>query len=350
MRYGQRGARSDSPPAGITAEIVRMEGRTLGKSGIKVSPMGLGCWAIGGPYWAGETPLGWGEVDDEESIAAIHRGLELGITFFDTADVYGTGHSERVLARALDRRRDEVAIATKFGCMFDEAKKQNLGMNGDRAYIREACEASLRRLNTDRIDLYQFHWNDGPLGRATEVQATLESLVDAGKIRAYGWSTDFPDRARAWAGGRHFASVQHELNVITDAPAVVGLCEELHLASINRGPLAMGLLTGKYATDSRVTGADVRGAGSPAWMKYFKDGQPNPEWLAKLAAVREILKSGGRTLAQGSLAWLWARSPQTIPIPGFRTVAQVEENCGALRHGPLTPDQMRAIAGLLAAT
>lgn len=323
-----------------------MDTRSLGKSGIKVSPMGLGCWAIGGPFWSGTTPLGWGEVDDTESIAAIHRGLELGITFFDTADVYGAGHSERVLARALAGKRDEVVLATKFSSTFDEQTRQALGPKADPDYIRSACEASLRRLNTDHIDLYQYHWNEGPLDRAAEVRATLEALVAAGKIRAYGWSTDFPERARAWAGGKHYATVQHEMNVITDAPALIAVCEELGLASINRGPLAMGLLTGKYASGTRVAGADVRSEQSPAWMKYFKDGKPAPEWLAKLTAVREILKSGGRTLAQGALAWLWARSPQTIPIPGFRTVAQVEENCGALRHGPLTPDQMRQIAGL----
>jgi len=330
--------------------IANMTSRTLGKSGITVSPMGLGCWAIGGPFWSGATPLGWGEVDDKESIAAIHRGLDLGITFFDTADVYGTGHSEQVLGQALQGRRHEVAVATKFSSVFDAAARQVTGRKNDPAYIRQACEDSLRRLNTDRIDLYQYHWNDGPLESAAEVQATLEALVTAGKIRAYGWSTDFPERARAWAGGEHYATVQHEMNVITDAPGIVAVCEELGLASINRGPLAMGLLTGKYAAGTRVAGADVRSEQSPAWMKYFKDGKPAPEWLAKLAAVREILTSHGRTLTQGALAWLWARSPQTIPIPGFRTVAQVEENCGALRHGPLTTEAMREIAGLLAAT
>lgn len=326
-----------------------METRSLGRSGIRVSPLGLGCWAIGGPAWSGDTPIGWGEVDDHESIAAVQRGLELGVTFLDTADVYGAGHSERVLAKALAGRRSQVVIATKFSCLFDEATRQSSGMSADPAYIRRACEASLRRLNTDVIDLYQYHWNDGPLDRAAEVQATLEALVAAGKIRAYGWSTDFPDRMRAFVGGPHYATVQHEMNVITDAPAVVQLCEELGLASINRGPLAMGLLTGKYTAATRVAGADVRGLGSPAWMKYFQNGKPNPEWLAKLAAVREILTSGGRTLAQGAIAWLWARSPQTIPIPGFRTVAQVEENCGALRLGPLAPKQMREIAKLLGA-
>lgn len=324
-----------------------MEKRTLGKSGIEVSPMGLGCWAIGGPFWAGDTSLGWGEVDDDVSIAAIHRGLELGITFFDTADVYGTGQSERVLAQALAGRRGDVVIATKFGSTYDESTRQNTGKSADSAYIRTACEASLRRLNTDAIDLYQFHWNDGPLERADEMRDTLEALVEEGKIRAYGWSTDFPERARAFAGGAHFASVQHEMNVITDSPAVLAVCEELGLASINRGPLAMGLLTGKYVSGTKVAGADVRSEHSPEWMKYFRNGVPNPEWLEKLASIREILTSGGRTLSQGALAWLWARSPNTIPIPGFRTPEQVEENCGALEKGPLTAGQMGEIAKLL---
>lgn len=220
--------------------------RPLGKSGINVSPMGLGCWAIGGPFWAGETPLGWGEVDDNESIAAIRRGLDLGVTFFDTADVYGTGHSERVLARALGASRREVVVATKFGTTHDEATRQATGSSDSPAYIRRACEASLRRLNTDVIDLYQYHWNDGPLETAAAVQDTLEALVDEGKIRAYGWSTDFPERARLWADGTHCAAIQHEMNVLADAPAIVEDCEASGLASINRGPLAMGLLTGKY--------------------------------------------------------------------------------------------------------
>ena len=170
--------------------------RPLGRSGIQVSAMGLGCWAIGGPFWFGETPSGWGEVDDDESIRAIHAGLDLGINFFDTSDVYGTGHSERVLAHAFEGRRDKVVIATKFGNTFDEATRQGTGSDASPEYIRSACEASLRRLNTDYIDLYQFHLNGYPPEKAAPVRDTLEELVAAGKIRAYGWSTDFPDSAR----------------------------------------------------------------------------------------------------------------------------------------------------------
>jgi aryl-alcohol dehydrogenase-like predicted oxidoreductase len=171
--------------------------------------------------------------------------------------------------------------------------------------------------------------------------------VAEGKIRAYGWSTDFPERARVFAEGEHCAAIQLELNVFDDNGALIDLCEQENLAAINRGPLAMGLLTGKYMAGASLASDDVRGDRSPEWMKYFKDGKPNPEFLKKLDAIRNILTSGGRTLAQGALAWLWARSQNTIPIPGFRTVKQVEENAGALQHGPLTPEQMREIDTLL---
>ena len=180
--------------------------RTLGRSEIEVSAMGLGCWAIGGPFWRGDTPVGWGEVDDDESIRAIHRALDLGVTFFDTADVYGAGHSERVLARALKGVRESVVIATKFGNVFDEATKQITGSDASPAYIKRACEASLRRLETDYIDLYQFHLNGYEAGKGAKVRDTLEALVAEGKIRAYGWSTDFPDRARVFAEGDHCAA------------------------------------------------------------------------------------------------------------------------------------------------
>lgn len=318
--------------------------RTLGRSGIEISAMGLGCWAIGGPFWRGETPVGWGVVDDEESIRAIHRGLELGIDFFDTSDVYGTGHSERVLGRALAGRRERVVIATKFGNVFDEATRQVTGADASPAAVRQACEASLRRLNTDRIDLYQFHLGDHPLAEAGAVRDTLEALVAEGKIRSYGWSTDDPERARFFAEGEHCAAIQHQMNVLDDRAEMIGVVEQSNLASINRGPLAMGLLTGKYTATSRSLPLDdVRSERSPQWMIYFKDGRPHPDWLKSLDAVRAILCSEGRTLAQGSLAWLWARTAQAIPIPGFRTVAQVEENCAAIARGPLTDEQMLEI-------
>jgi len=322
--------------------------RTLGRSEIEVSALGMGCWAIGGPFWSGETPVGWGEVDDEESIRAIHKALDLGVNLFDTANVYGAGHSERVLARAFDGRRAQVVIATKFNALFDETTRQVTSWSStSRESIRNACEDSLRRLNTDYIDLYQFHDNGYPADKAAPIRETLEELVKEGKIRSYGWSTDFPERAQVFAQGPKCSAVQLQLNVLDDNPAMIALCEKENLAALNRGPLAMGLLTDKYTTEIKIAADDVRGEKSPEWMKYFKDGKPNPEWAAKRDAIREILRSKGRSIAQGALAWNWARSEKTLPIPGFRTVAQVRENAGAMQFGPLTTEQMNEINKLL---
>ena len=204
-----------------------MATRTLGRSGIQVSPMGFGCWAIGGPYWAGEQPLGWGEVDDEESVRALHRALDLGITFFDTADIYGAGHSERVLGRALAGRRDEVVIATKFGNLGDEAARQHVGTDTSPDHVARACEASLRRLGTDHVDLYQLHVQGLPPDVAIPLRDACESLVARGLVRVYAWSTDSPDEASLFAEGPHCAAVQHELNVLNDDPAMLDLCDRL---------------------------------------------------------------------------------------------------------------------------
>jgi aryl-alcohol dehydrogenase-like predicted oxidoreductase len=320
-------------------------GRVLGHSGIEVSQIGFGCWAIGGPFSMDGRPDGWGETDDDESVAAVRRALELGITFFDTADVYGAGHSEEVLGRALAGRRDEVVIATKFGYTFDAAQRAITGEDASPAYIRRACRASLRRLGTDRIDLYQLHVGDLPAGQAPEVAGTLEELVAEGPIRAYGWSTGDPQRVAAFASGAHCAAIQHPLNVLADAPAILAVCDAHDLASINNSPLAMGLLTGKYGPAAQLPPDDVRA--TQPWVSYFTGGRPAPVWLARLDAVREVLTTGGRTLAQGALGWLLARSPRTVPIPGIRTAAQAEQNAAALRLGPLPAAEMTEIARLL---
>lgn len=317
--------------------------RTLGRSGIEVSALGLGCWAIGGLWQWLDGPGGWGEVDDSESIRAIHAALENGITFFDTAANYGTGHSERILAQALAGRRAQVVIATKFGFVVDEAGKRVSRFDQDEQVIedvRTACEASLRRLNTDYIDLFQLHVWDFPAEPAVAVRAELEALVQEGKIRAYGWSTDSVESAQVFAEGEHCASIQHDLNVMMDAPEMLALCEKLNLASVNRSPLARGALTGKYSKDTIFAKNDVR---RDEWSvgKFFTPT------LEKLEALRSILTSDGRTLTQGALAWVLTRSPKTIPIPGFRTVKQVQENAGVLQSALLTPEQMNEIDGLL---
>ncbi|MFI1719884.1 aldo/keto reductase [Streptomyces sp. NPDC020489] len=319
--------------------------RTLGRSGIDVSPLGFGCWAIGGEWSTLDgQPLGWGKVDDDESVRAIRRALDLGVTFFDTADVYGTGHSERVLGRALGKRRAEVVVATKWGNLFDERTRTLNGQDASTEYLREALTASLARLDTDYVDLYQFHLSDAHPEHGARLRDACEELVREGLIRAYAWSTDDPARAAVFAEGKHCVAVQHALNVLQDAPEMLALCEESDLASINRSPLAMGLLAGKRQGPQ--DSGDIRST-PPAWMRGFTTEGADADWLARVDALRSLLTSNGRTLAQGALAWIWARSPRTVPIPGFRSVEQAEQNAGAMEKGPLSADQLTEIDRLL---
>ncbi|WP_089013257.1 aldo/keto reductase [Micromonospora inositola] len=320
--------------------------RTLGRSGIEVSALGMGCWAIGGPLWGdGGQPFGWGEVDDDESIRSIHRALDLGVTLFDTASNYGAGHSERVLGRALAGRRDRAVIATKFGNRSDEASRRWTGTDASPAFAVTSLEESLRRLGTDHVDLYQLHLNELPASAALDLVDTLEGLVAQGKIRAYGWSTDNPASARAFAeAGPHCAAIQHDESVLKDNPEMFAVCDALDLASLNRGPLAMGLLTG---ATRKVGSDDVRGS-APDWLVWFTDGRPTPQWSARVAEIRDALTADGRTLAQGALGWLLARSPRTLPIPGCRTMAQADENFATLALGPLPADAFAEVERLLA--
>jgi aryl-alcohol dehydrogenase-like predicted oxidoreductase len=315
--------------------------RTLGRSGLRVSAMGLGCWAIGGPWRWLDGQGGWGDIDDEESIRAIHCALDLGINFFDTAANYGTGHSEWILGRALAGKRDQAIVATKFGFNVNEVEKQVTFRQDDHLlHVRAECEASLRRLNTEVIDLYQLHVWDYPVEKVPAMVELLESLVSEGKIRYYGWSTDSVEGARVFAQGKHCVAIQHDLNIVLDAPEMLKLCEELNLASVNRSPLARGALSGKYAKGTVFPQNDVR---NDEWSRdhFFAPT------LDQLDAIRGILTSNSRTLVQGAFAWIWARSEATIPIPGFKTIAQVEENARAMELSPLTPDQMKEIDTVL---
>jgi Predicted oxidoreductases (related to aryl-alcohol dehydrogenases) len=324
-----------------------MEQRVLGKSGIKVSPMGLGCWAIGGQFYMDGKIDGYGETDDRMSIAAIHAAVDMSINFIDTSDAYGIGHSESLIGEALEGRRSQVVLATKFGYLGNEATKTLQGYNVTPAYIERACEASLRRLRTDYIDLYQLHVWEIALSEIDTVIDTLEKLVRQGKIRTYGWSTDLYNGAKLFAEQPNCSAIQQQLNILAGNVDILTLCENKGLASINRSPLAMGLLSGKFKKDSTITKEDVRGAGHSWAEDAFKNGKPNPEALAKLDAIRDILTSGGRTLVQGSLSWIWAKSGVTIPIPGFKTVQQIEENAKAMDFGPLTQEQMREVDEIL---
>jgi aryl-alcohol dehydrogenase-like predicted oxidoreductase len=330
--------------------------RRLGRSEIEVSALGLGCMEIGGKMGDREGYLldhsaqntapmfSLGSVDDEQSIRTLAYALEAGINFFDTAPAYGAGHSERVLGRAFAGKRDKVVIATKFGKLMDENENWFGRYPSARAVIEnipKECEESLRRLGTDYIDLYQYHQMDFDLLEyAEEVLEILERLVTKGKIRYYGWSTNDPACIRVFAQGEHCTAIQHNLNVLADAPEPLALCDEFDQASIARGLLGMGFLTGKYTADNYQTllaQDDFRHRMAPSILPL----------LDKLDQVRDVLTSDGRTLSQGALAWVWARSNRSIPIPGFRTFEQVQENMEAVNFGPLSADQMNQIDSLL---
>jgi aryl-alcohol dehydrogenase-like predicted oxidoreductase len=321
--------------------------RTLGKSKLEVSALGMGCWAIGGPWdWAQPGrepyPAGWGTTDDEESIRAIHCALDLGVDFFDTAANYGAGHSEVVLGRALKGKRDKAVIATKFGHIVNEKEKRVYG-DADQIIknVRTDVENSLRRLQTDFIDIYQLHEGGYDPKRALELQTVLEDLVSAGKIRWYGWSTDVVDSAHQFASGKHCTSIQFRLNAIYDNPKMREVCADFDLAGINKDPLNKGVLTGKFNSSSTFPENDIRS----------RENFSNPDVVKRLKIVdeiRDILTSDGRTMAQGALAYIWALDERMVPIPGFKSVKQVEENAGAMEFGPLTEAQVKEIQDIVA--
>lgn len=320
--------------------------RTLGKSGLEVSAFGLGCWAIGGPWWVlddgSRYPAGWGEVDDDESIRAIHAGLDAGINFFDTAANYGAGHSEIVLGKALAGRRQDVVIATKFGHIINEADKTMYGDDDQiLGNVRSDCENSLRRLNTDYIDIYQLHAAQYDSEKAVELIEELEILVAEGKIRWYGWSTDAVDRAEIFAEGEHCTSIQFALNVGHDNPEMRALCADANLAGINKSPFSRGILTGRFDTDTTFGEKDHR-------SRFDFSKGPAALRLRQLDAVRDVLTANGHTLPQACLAYIWALDENMVPIPGFRTVAQVEENAQALELGPLSEAQVAEIREIIA--
>ena len=316
--------------------------RTLGKSRLEVSALGMGCWAIGGPWtWAQPGrkpyPAGWGNTDDEESVRAVHAALDMGVNFFDTAANYGAGHSEIVLGRALKGKRDNAVIATKFGHIVNESEKT---VYGDSSQIiknvRADVENSLRRLQTDVIDIYQLHDGGYDPKLALELQSILEELVSAGKIRWYGWSTDIVESARTFASGAHCTSIQFRLNAIYDNPEMRKVCADFDLAGINKDPLNKGILTGKFNSASTFPANDIRS------QEDFSD----PEVVKRLKIVdeiRNILTSSGRTMAQGALAYIWALDERMVPIPGFKSVKQVRENAAAMEFGPLTKAQVKEI-------
>ena len=316
-----------------------------------IGQIGMGTWALGGPFFAGPGwtmeeghPLGYGESDDRAASQAIQAAIAHGVTLFDTADAYGTGHAEEVLGAAIKGRRDQVVLATKFGNVLDPRNRQLVGLDASPDYLRAACEASLRRLGTDYIDLYQLHIGDLDISAAQRTAETLQALCDEGKIRSFGWSTDDAERARSWMAYAGCQAVQFDFNLFANNREMVELVTASGRVGLNRTPLAMGFLSGKYTKSSQLPADDIRSRPPASWLPYFKEGGGAAEtWEDRLNSIVEILRSDGRTPAQGALAWIWAQSECCVPIPGVRTVAQAEENFSALEYGPLTPEQVREI-------
>ena len=321
--------------------------RTLGKSKLEISALGMGCWAIGGPWdWAQPGsepfPVGWGTTDDEESLRAIHTALDLGIDFFDTAANYGAGHSEVLLGQAFKGKRDNVVIATKFGHIVNEEQKTVYSAPDQIIKnVRTDVENSLRRLQTDYIDIYQLHEGKYDPALALELQSILEELVSAGKIRWYGWSTDIVDSARAFASGDHCTSIQFRLNAIYDNPGMRKVCANFDLAGINKDPLNKGFLTGKFNASTTFPENDNR-------SDWDFSGPELQNRLKMVDELRDILTSNGRTMAQGALAYIWALDERMVPIPGFKSVKQVTENAGALQYGPLSESQVKDVQAIVA--
>lgn len=322
--------------------------KKIGNTDIEVSAMGIGCWAIGGPAFNRDgTAIGWGDVDDKDSVKGLQAAIDGGINLFDTSNMYGCGHSETLLGEALKGIRDHVVISTKFGWVFDPERRMKLGYDISPSYIRKSLEDSLKRLQTDYIDVYFLHVPTCTADETEEARDTLNSLVKEGKIRTYGWSVDDAERAKCFAEEAYCQVMQFSENIFEDNPEMEKLITDYKISGFNRSPLAMGLLTGKFSSGSKMNKNDIRGR--EGGSRFFREGGVDPEYLKKVEAIREILTEGGRTPAQGALGWVWARNDYNIPIPGFKNLRQVNDNVKALEFGPLSEKQMQEIEEILKA-
>jgi len=309
--------------------------------GNDVPAMGMGCWAIGGPFYKDNECLGLGAVDDKESIKTIHAAYEAGIRLFDTAAVYGAGHSERLLGSALKSHTDAIVVS-KLGLEFDEESKQLIGEQPSADAVEAAIDASLMRLDRDCIDVMLLHINELAIDQAQLIFEQMDKARSAGKIRAYGWSTDFPNQAAAMADQDGFIGIEHAMNVFIDVPTIQSTVAKHNLLALIRSPLAMGVLSGKYNTQTSVSQTDHR-ASAINWSDYFTGGKASAKYTENIENIRELLQSDGRTLVQGALSWLLAKSPNNIPLPGARTSAQIIESAAAIQLGPLEDSVMAEI-------
>jgi aryl-alcohol dehydrogenase-like predicted oxidoreductase len=267
----------------------------------------------------------YGSADDADGIAAIHRALDLGITLIDTADVYGNGHNETLVGRAIQGRRDEVVLATKFGNVRDAHGRQ-AGINGRPEYVREACERSLGRLGVDHIDLYQQHRVD-PDTPIEETVGALAELVQEGKVRYIGLSEALAPDLRRAAAIHPISSLQSEYSLLERAveAEILDTCEELGIGFLPFSPLLRGLLAGSLTATTELEDTDLRSGD-----RFPRVGPAHRERNGALAqVVAEIAEERGTTPSRVALAWLLARRAWIVPIPGTKRAAYVEDNAGA---------------------
>ncbi|MER6663349.1 aldo/keto reductase [Amycolatopsis japonica] len=309
-----------------------MTGSTLPTRGLgtlEVGAQGLGCMGMSEFY---------GQGDDTESIATIHRAIELGVTLIDTADMYGFGRNEELVGRALAGKRDQVVLATKFGIVRDEADPSKRGIRGDEFYVRQQVEASLRRLDVDHIDLYYQHRVD-PGVPIEETAGALSSLVEQGKIRHIGLSEAGPETIRRAHAVHPVTAVQTEWSLWSRdiENEVVPVCRELGIGLVPYSPLGRGFLTGRFKSKEDFAEGDFRQTTQPR----FAEGNLERN-LAIVEALRALAEQKGVTAGQLALAWVQAQGDDVVPIPGTKRRKYLEENVASVGLN-LTAEDIAAI-------